>query len=84
MRQKTVSGRGFPPGWRKISKAVLIRDSYICYICKHKGADTSDHIVPRSKGGTHDMYNLRAAHRVCNSRKGNHTIEVKPRISRYG
>jgi 5-methylcytosine-specific restriction endonuclease McrA len=83
MQQKIPSGK-FPPRWRRISQATLIRDAYMCHICGLEGADTADHIIPRSKGGSHDMYNLRAAHRVCNSRKGNHIIPSKPRISRYG
>ena len=29
-----------------------------------------DHILPRSRGGTHDVWNLQIAHFVCNARKG--------------
>lgn len=28
-----------------------------------------DHVVPLSRGGSHDMGNLRASHRWCNSKK---------------
>lgn len=31
---------------------------------------TLDHIVPRSLGGTSTIVNLRAAHSLCNSRRG--------------
>ncbi|WP_430497854.1 HNH endonuclease [Micromonospora trifolii] len=30
-----------------------------------------DHIVPVSRGGTHDRSNVAAAHRACNLAKGN-------------
>lgn len=36
-----------------------------------------DHIVPLSKGGTHEQSNLQWAHLVCNTRKGA-TVPVKP------
>lgn len=32
---------------------------------------TADHIVPYSRGGTHDIENLREAHYKCNSSRGN-------------
>lgn len=34
-------------------------------------ARTIDHIRPRSKGGTHDMTNVRVVHFGCNQRRGN-------------
>lgn len=30
---------------------------------------TVDHVVPKSKGGTHDLNNLKLAHKSCNSQK---------------
>ena len=33
-------------------------------------ATTADHVIPLSQGGTHDMWNLRAACRKCNSQGG--------------
>jgi len=57
-------------GWKRISRMVLERDDYICALCGKDGATTVDHIVPRSMGGDHTLGNLRAAHRVCNSRRG--------------
>jgi 5-methylcytosine-specific restriction endonuclease McrA len=39
-------------------------------LCGGGGADTTDHIVPWSAGGGDEPSNLRAAHRVCNSRRG--------------
>ena len=62
--------RNRPRGWDRTSKRVIARDGGICWLCELPGADTADHIVPRSKGGHHGDSNLRAAHRVCNSRRG--------------
>lgn len=45
-----------------------------CHLCGRDITDlaelTADHLVPRSKGGSHAPANLRPAHRACNiSRK---------------
>src|SRR3954451_20356022 len=47
---------------------VLRRDGRRCGYCG-KRADTIDHVVPRSRGGTHTWDNCVAACRLCNSRK---------------
>jgi 5-methylcytosine-specific restriction endonuclease McrA len=66
----------FGKGWAAMSRAVIERDGGVCQLqlpgCTHV-ATTADHIVPRSKGGTAAMENLRAACRPCNSRRGNRT-----------
>ena len=67
-------------GWIRpaIRAAIYERDAYTCKLCSEpvdmkadpqRGdwAPTLDHIVPRSKGGTHETSNLRTAHRWCNS-----------------
>lgn len=61
----------FGSGWESISKQVIKRDRGICHLCGQPRADTADHIVPRSKGGDNHPSNLRAAHRSCNSARGN-------------
>jgi 5-methylcytosine-specific restriction endonuclease McrA len=61
--------------WREIRKAVLVRDSYTCYVCQCK-ANTVDHIIPRVLGGTHSMDNLRACCLRHNSEKGNRAPAV--------
>lgn len=45
--------------WRETRKLVLQRDRYTCYVCGAR-ANTVDHIVPRSMGGTHELSNLAA------------------------
>jgi len=58
--------------------AVMLRDAYVCQYC---GATpgrqnlTVDHVVPRSRGGSHDWDNLATACTRCNQRKGARTSE---------
>lgn len=54
-------------------EAIFERDNWVCGICGKPvdRADASlDHIVPLSLGGTHEPGNLRLAHLLCNSRRG--------------
>ncbi|WP_184922668.1 HNH endonuclease [Saccharothrix ecbatanensis] len=45
--------------------------SDICHLCGLSGADTADHIIPRSMGGDHSIDNLAPAHSHCNYARGN-------------
>ena len=53
-------------------RAVLVRDEYRCQYCGDS-ADSIDHVVPRSRGGSDEWTNLAAACRTCNSSKRNRT-----------
>jgi 5-methylcytosine-specific restriction endonuclease McrA len=53
-------------------RAVFARDDYRCQYCGD-GADSIDHVVPRSRGGSDEWDNLAAACRACNSAKRNRT-----------
>jgi 5-methylcytosine-specific restriction endonuclease McrA len=57
-------------GWARKRAGVLKRDGGICGICGGSGADTADHLIPVVAGGDDTYANLRAAHRVCNSKRG--------------
>mgnify|MGYP002143178026 CR=1 FL=1 len=60
---------------------IYQRDRWVCAICKrkirryltapHPLSPTLDHIVPRSQRGDHTRANVRAAHMICNSMRGN-------------
>lgn len=49
-------------------RAVFARDNHRCQYCGAV-AENIDHVVPRSRGGTHTWDNVVAACRRCNTRK---------------
>lgn len=49
-------------------RGVFIRDQHRCQYCGSP-AENVDHVVPRSRGGTHSWENVVAACRPCNARK---------------
>ena len=51
-------------------RAVFVRDSFQCQYCAGP-AENVDHVIPRSRGGTHTWENVVAACRRCNTRKEN-------------
>jgi 5-methylcytosine-specific restriction endonuclease McrA len=64
---------------------IFTRDNWICQLCgkpvvtldehySHPFYPTLDHILPLSKGGTHEPANVQTAHRRCNGSKGNRVI----------
>lgn len=71
---------GYPSDWSKRRKSVLKRDDYTCQNCGDRGGpygDTelhADHVVPKSKGGTHDRTNLLTLCKPCHEKKHGHRI----------
>lgn len=61
-------GGSIPPETRR---RVMDRDQGRCQSCGATANLTLDHIIPQSKGGTHDEANLRVLCRSCNSSKNN-------------
>lgn len=64
-----MSGRN--RGWegRKVRRLVhetLDHYGTRCHLCGGPGADSADHLIPRSKGGGHELANRRPAHASCN------------------
>ena len=56
-----------------IRREVLLtwgRDCHLCGLPITEDDLSFDHLIPRSKGGTTNVNNLRAAHRLCNSARG--------------
>jgi 5-methylcytosine-specific restriction endonuclease McrA len=47
-----------------------------CHLCGLDGADTADHIVPRSKGGPDTLGNLEPAHGPCNYARGDRDLDA--------
>jgi 5-methylcytosine-specific restriction endonuclease McrA len=55
-------------------RAVFARDGHRCQYC-NRDAENIDHVVPRSRGGTHSWENVVAACRACNARKEDRLLE---------
>jgi 5-methylcytosine-specific restriction endonuclease McrA len=55
--------------WKKQRERVLVRDNYTCLYCGQPATEV-DHVIPRKKGGGHDMENLVACCKRCNGLKG--------------
>ena len=53
-------------------RAVFARDEWTCQYCAVP-AENLDHVIPRSRGGTHTWENVVAACRRCNAKKENRT-----------
>ncbi len=49
-------------------RSVFARDGHRCQYCE-RAAESIDHVVPRSRGGSHTWDNVVACCRRCNSRK---------------
>lgn len=65
---------------RKLTQAMVFKEfGAVCYLCgmaidmallaNHKFSATIDHIIPLSRGGSHNLENTRPAHLSCNSKK---------------
>jgi 5-methylcytosine-specific restriction endonuclease McrA len=54
--------------YQRVRKEVLERDYYTCHYCGQE-ANTVDHVIPISKGGTDEATNMVAACIKCNSGK---------------
>lgn len=61
---KVPHHRRVPPTRR----AILARDGHLCQYCDAP-AESIDHVLPRSRGGTHEWENVVASCRRCNLRK---------------
>jgi 5-methylcytosine-specific restriction endonuclease McrA len=63
-------------------RAVFVRDDYVCQYCGSH-ADSLDHVVPRSRGGTHTWDNVVAACRRCNMQKRDRMLADTPMHLRH-
>lgn len=58
------------PGHRRVPlnrRAIFVRDSFQCQYC-NRPAENIDHVIPRSRGGSHTWNNVVASCRACNAR----------------
>lgn len=53
----------------QMTALCLVTYGRTCHLCGQPGATTADHVIPRSKGGSDDITNLRPAHHWCNGQR---------------
>lgn len=56
-----------------VEQAAMARDRGACRYCGSTDNITTDHVVPKSKGGAHDLDNVVICCKWCNVSKGNRT-----------
>lgn len=61
--------------WRRTRQRVFERDGFACQYCGSKDNLECDHVVPLSRGGSHEDDNLKTACRPCNRSKCAKTLE---------
>jgi 5-methylcytosine-specific restriction endonuclease McrA len=67
MSQHSFRGRAA----QKHAQLVFSTYGRICHLCGQPGANTVDHLIPRSHGGDNSLENSRPACAGCNSARGN-------------
>lgn len=64
---------------KRLVAAVLDHYGDRCHLCGRPGADSADHVIPRSRGGPDTLANLRPVHHNtgprCNRRRGPMTMQ---------
>ena len=73
-RRPSVLTGTYGAGWRALVAAVLLAAARRCAYCDGP-ANTGDHVVPHSKGGTSTHENVVAACSWCNTSKGARTLK---------
>jgi 5-methylcytosine-specific restriction endonuclease McrA len=64
-----MTGWTWPPGWKKIRRAVFATKGHTCWWCGQPATQV-DHVIPAALGGTHTLDNLVPACAPCNIRRG--------------
>lgn len=54
----------------KRNRALILQGDPACWICGRPGANTADHVISVSRGGSNALENLRPAHFKCNQDRG--------------
>lgn len=82
---KSRQERGYGQAWIRLRKVILARDRHLCQPCLAKGRLTAatevDHIVPKAKGGTDAMQNLRAICTPCHRQKTTIDAGGRPKLA---
>lgn len=80
----------YPHDWDERRRAVYQRDEYQCQNCGRRGGAAGNaelhchHIVPKSKGGSHDATNLVTLCRNCHNQVHDHHIPKMSEVNSGG
>lgn len=67
---ETIGDRPLSNVWKSIRDRIFERDDYTCKYCGERGKKLEcDHVIPVSRGGSHDDDNLVTACFSCNRSK---------------
>lgn len=67
---------GYPDNWDEIRREVYKRDNNTCQYCSATDVKlVAHHVIPKSKGGTHNLYNLVAICGDCHENVPNKAHE---------
>lgn len=84
--KESRQSRGYGAAWDKLRKIVMARDFGMCQCGECRGgkfrvtrANEVDHIIPKAKGGTDDLSNLRAVSTACHKRITAEQMGIKVR-----
>jgi 5-methylcytosine-specific restriction endonuclease McrA len=79
MQDATLQGEDYQRGTLagfELRQYVLLKWKHTCAYCEASGVPLElDHVVPRSRGGSHRESNQVASCHACNQQKGNQAIE---------
>lgn len=68
--------------WLKLRKKVFKRDNYTCVYCRATDLKLEcDHVIPFSKGGSDDIYNLATSCFLCNRIKRDKSLQEFKQIA---
>jgi len=69
--------------YQRNRRAVLAGAGWRCQYCGGR-ANTADHVIPLTMGGSHDLANLVACCRRCNSSRGARLTNELKAVGRVG
>jgi 5-methylcytosine-specific restriction enzyme A len=80
-KTESSHARGYGHKWQKLRASILVRDDYLCQICKERSATEVDHIVSKALGGSNSDDNLQAVCGYCHKKK---TASERNKTARKG
>ena len=90
MSAQSPSGASYPSDWDQRRRRVYERDGWTCQHCGNQGGDRGEHelhahhVVPKSRGGNHELSNLITLCGACHNAAHDHYIPHETPSARDG